>query len=196
VETSFGNWIKRRRKALDMTQEELGQRVGCSTSAIFKIESDERRPSRQLAELLADCLEIPPEQRALFLKVARQEKAVDNLGGCPIPIDSGFRTAPDPERQNTLPVFPTPLVGREFEISIVANQLRDPACRLLTLTGPGGVGKTRLAVAVAGKVEAHFPDGIFFLPMASPSTSQSRSSQPWQMGWASFSPAPPTRSFR
>lgn len=148
-----------------MTQEELGQRVGCSTSAIFKIESDERRPSRQLAELLADCLEIPTEQRALFLKVARQEKAVDHLGAVPLP--SVLTSAPfEPERQNTLPVFPTPLVGREFEISIVANQIRDPACRLLTLTGPGGVGKTRLAVAVAGKVEAHFPDGIFFLPMA------------------------------
>jgi len=78
-EYSFGNWVRRRRKALDMTQQELARRVGCSISLIFKIESDERRPSRQIAELLAQHLEIPPKQRTLFLKVARQEKAVDGL---------------------------------------------------------------------------------------------------------------------
>ncbi|MCI0552523.1 MAG: helix-turn-helix domain-containing protein [Anaerolineae bacterium] len=43
---SFGNWVKRRRKALDLTQHELAAKVGCSASLIFKIESDERRPSR------------------------------------------------------------------------------------------------------------------------------------------------------
>jgi ribosome-binding protein aMBF1 (putative translation factor) len=53
LETSFGNWIRRRRKALDFTQGELARRVGCSPSLIFKIESDERRPSRQIADLLA-----------------------------------------------------------------------------------------------------------------------------------------------
>jgi predicted ATPase/transcriptional regulator with XRE-family HTH domain len=175
VETSFGNWIKRRRKALDMTQEELGKKVGCSTSAIFKIEADERRPSRQLAELLAECLEIPADQRTLFLKVARQEKSPDSLEISPAdPARAGAATpAPDPViRQSNLPAFPTQFVGREFEISIVANHLRDPSCRLLTLTGPGGVGKTRLAVEVAGKLESVFPDGIFFLPMASVNLSE------------------------
>ena len=63
VDHSFGTWIKRRRKALDLTQHELAQRVGCSVSLIFKIESDERRPSRQIAELLATHLEIPDDQR-------------------------------------------------------------------------------------------------------------------------------------
>ena len=175
METSFGNWIRRRRKALDMTQEELGQRASCSTSAIFKIESDERRPSRQLAELLAECLEIPADQRALFLKVARQEKSPGSLdavspsdGVLPAAAARAGAVPPgsDPViRQSSLPVFPTQFIGREFEISIIVNQLRDPSCRLLTLTGPGGVGKTRLAVEVAGKMESSFPDGIFFLPM-------------------------------
>src|SRR5688572_15129255 len=80
VDHSFGNWVRRRRKSLDLTQQELARRVGCSTSLIFKLESDERRPSRQVAELLAEHLQIPPDQRDLFLKVARQEKAVDHLG--------------------------------------------------------------------------------------------------------------------
>ena len=50
-DVSFGAWIQQRRKALDLTQDELARRVGCSPSAIRKIESDERRPSRQVAEL-------------------------------------------------------------------------------------------------------------------------------------------------
>src|SRR5919109_1037687 len=77
---SFGQWIRKRRKALDLTQQELAQRVGCSVSLIFKIESDERRPSRQVAQLLAERLEISPDQRDLFLKVARQENPIDGLG--------------------------------------------------------------------------------------------------------------------
>src|SRR6188474_1762210 len=56
---SFGNWVKRRRKALDLTQQELAQRVGCSLATIVKIESEERRPSRQISQLLAEHLEIP-----------------------------------------------------------------------------------------------------------------------------------------
>ncbi len=53
-EVSFGLWLKRRRKALDLTQDSLAQRVGCSLATIQKIESDERRPSRQIAELLQE----------------------------------------------------------------------------------------------------------------------------------------------
>jgi transcriptional regulator with XRE-family HTH domain len=74
VDYSFGTWVRRRRKALDLTQQELASRLGCSVSLIFKIESDERRPSRQVAELLAKHLDIPTEQQELFLKVARQRQ--------------------------------------------------------------------------------------------------------------------------
>ena len=49
---SFGHWLEKRRKALDLTREELAQKVGCSISTLRKIESDERRPSKQLAENL------------------------------------------------------------------------------------------------------------------------------------------------
>jgi len=97
MEYSFGTWIKRRRKALDLTQQRLAQQIGCSPSLIFKIESDERRPSRQMAELLADKLDIPADQRALFLKTARQEKkrrrAECNPASCDGGGDSCFRTA-------------------------------------------------------------------------------------------------------
>jgi ATP/maltotriose-dependent transcriptional regulator MalT/transcriptional regulator with XRE-family HTH domain len=166
METSFGSWIRRRRKALDLTQAELAQRVGCSTSTIIKIESEERRPSRQIAELLARHLEIPPDQHSIFIKVARQERGYSNLSAVPPLSEIGTSPAAYQLRSN-LPFFPTPFVGRENEIDVVSRQLLDPACRLLTLTGPGGVGKTRLAVEVARKLEAVFKDGVFFLPMAS-----------------------------
>jgi predicted ATPase/transcriptional regulator with XRE-family HTH domain len=165
VDYSFGNWIKRRRKTLDLTQQELAQRVGCSISLIFKIESDERRPSRQIADLLATHLEIPSDQRALFLKVARQEKAVDGLEALS-PL-SAPRPAPVPRpRPGNIPIPPTTLIGREHEIAMVGRQLLDPACRLLTLTGPGGVGKTRLAIEAGHRLEPHFTDGVYFISMA------------------------------
>ena len=56
---SFGYWIRRRRKVLDLTQQALVDKVGCSLAAIKKIEQDERRPSRQIAERMADILGVP-----------------------------------------------------------------------------------------------------------------------------------------
>jgi len=76
---SFGYWIRRQRKALDLTQQVLAERVGCSVAAIKKIESDERRPSRQIAERLADILGVPASQREIFLEAARGLRPVDQL---------------------------------------------------------------------------------------------------------------------
>jgi predicted ATPase/class 3 adenylate cyclase len=76
---SFGAWLQRRRKALDLTQAELAQRAGCALGTIRHIEQDERRPSKQLAALLADALSIPAAQRAAFLLAARAELGVDRL---------------------------------------------------------------------------------------------------------------------
>jgi transcriptional regulator with XRE-family HTH domain len=65
--SSFGYWVRRQRKALDLTQQVLAERVGCSLAAIKKIESDERKPSRQIAERWADVLDVPADQRAILL---------------------------------------------------------------------------------------------------------------------------------
>jgi predicted ATPase/class 3 adenylate cyclase len=79
VRSSFGAWLRQRRRALDLTQAELAQRVGCVPGTIKSIEAETRRPSKQLAGRLADALELRSEERALFLKVARSELNADQL---------------------------------------------------------------------------------------------------------------------
>jgi predicted ATPase/transcriptional regulator with XRE-family HTH domain len=163
----FGEWLKHRRKALDLTQAELAQRAGCSVFAVRKIESGERRPSKQLAGLLAQALEIPSQDQPTFIRVARGELNLERL---PSPNPAGastYSSAPKPiSPPNNLPVMPTLLVGRQPELASLERLLGDPHCRLLTLVGPGGVGKTRLAVEVAGRQANHFAHGVNFVPLA------------------------------
>jgi predicted ATPase/DNA-binding CsgD family transcriptional regulator len=66
---------------------------------------------------------------------------------------------------HNLPQHAAPFVGRSVEITEISDRLNDPACRLLTLVGPGGIGKTRLALEIAHRVTAHFADGIYFVPL-------------------------------
>lgn len=139
--------------------------MGCSLSLVFKIEADERRPSRQVAELLAEILEIPPDQRTLFLKIARQEKSTANLDVIPPPARIEPTPAPKLNPGN-LPVPPTPLIGREHELSVIIRQLQELACRLLTLTGPGGIGKTRLAIEAGRQLGSRFSEGVYFISLA------------------------------
>src|SRR5262245_61951434 len=71
MDASFGQWLKDRRKALDLTQYDLAERVGCSGETIRKIEAGAVRPSRQVAELIAEALGVPPAERADFVSMAR-----------------------------------------------------------------------------------------------------------------------------
>jgi predicted ATPase/transcriptional regulator with XRE-family HTH domain len=170
-EISFGMWMRRRRKALDITQHELAQKVGCSASLIFKIESDERRPSRQVVQLLAQHLEIPVEQHDMFLKVGRQEKMASHLESVP-PL-SGPDPAPVSQSlKSNLPHALTSFIGREHEVRAIILQLQTPSCRLLNLTGPGGVGKTRLALEVAQQLYNSFDHGACFISLVGTRTSE------------------------
>src|SRR5262245_22016481 len=115
--TSFGYWLRRRRKALDLTQDELARLAGCATATIKKIEADERRPSRQLAERLAEFLRIPTEERTVFLQAARAELAVDRLALPAEPAVSPPLQRRPRERQPHLPA----LKGYELQEQVGAG---------------------------------------------------------------------------
>src|SRR5512134_2152948 len=76
---SFGLWLRRRRMALGLTHAALAERARCSVSALRKIEGDERRPSHRLAERLAACLQVPADERADLVEIARGERRVERL---------------------------------------------------------------------------------------------------------------------
>lgn len=158
VKGSFGNWLRQRRKALDLTQLELADQIGCSVVTIRKIEADERRPSKQITERLMDVLALAPEQRSSFMAFARRTEAIPSSQ----PLQRVMAAV-----THNLPPQPTPLVGRANELRQIGERLDDPACRLLTLVGAGGIGKTRLALQAATEKADDFEDGVYFIPLTS-----------------------------
>jgi len=162
----FGEWVKRRRKALDLTQEELAQRAGCSIFALRKIESGERKPSKQLAELLAKSLEISSEEKPTFIRVARGETNLERLRAPSLDSFASISDLQSAPVSNRIPLQPTPLVGRNSELVAMERLFNDPQCRLLTLTGMGGIGKTHLAIEFATRQQSAFPAGVFYIPLA------------------------------
>lgn len=156
-EASFGAWLTRRRQSLHLQRTELAARIGCAVVTLRKIEADERRPSRQVAELLAEHLGIPAHERSLFVRVARGELRVELL-------DTAQPQSPAP---STLPRPVTTLAGREREVESVRELLSRPEVRLLTLLGPPGVGKSRLALEVAAAPGGSFADGVVYADLAS-----------------------------
>src|SRR5262245_13762389 len=162
IETSFGRWLRARRRALDLTQDDLARRVGCSLVTIRKLEAEERRPSRQIAERLADSLMVAADQRAAVITLARSESYLDSA-----PTEAPEPPLRAPERPPTNLVAPlTRLVGRKQDIAAVRNALLRSEARLLTLIGPPGIGKTRLSIAVEHDIQAAFADGAYFVALA------------------------------
>ena len=154
-----------------MTQDELAQRAGCSVGALRKIKSGDRRPSKQLAALLAKALEIPPEDQPTFIRVARGELNSGTVESFFIqnrPISARYcqpstpsegtapEESPPPASIHRIHFQAMPLVGRENELAAMERLSNDPQCRFLTLTGIGGIGKTRLAIEFALQRDRNF----------------------------------------
>jgi predicted ATPase/DNA-binding XRE family transcriptional regulator/Tfp pilus assembly protein PilF len=148
---TFGRWLKQRRKALGLTQDTLARRVGCATITIQKLEAGALRPSAQIAERLADHLNLAADDRVGFLATARTTDL-------PLPTSLSQRSV--------LPVPTTPLIGRGPIVTATCAMLQRADVRLVTLLGPPGVGKTRLALQVAHELQPTLRDGAVFVSLA------------------------------
>ncbi len=172
--SSFGYWLRRRRKALDLTQEELANRVSCSRFAIRKIEADERRPSRALAERLADRLAVPADERGAFLDAARALQTTEQLalGSKPVAARAKLTNAPSDTSTRSHATYdalaptatPTltdlgrlPFVGRGTQfgqlVGLIAN-LAAGSGFVSLIEGEPGIGKTRLISEVIRHAES------------------------------------------
>ncbi|MDQ5850839.1 MAG: tetratricopeptide repeat protein, partial [Chloroflexota bacterium] len=157
-------WIKQRRQALHFTREALAHRLSVASGTLRKWESDERRPSPELAAALAAVLEVPPEARPAFVKVARGELALDHLALAPDPASIPRHATARP--RTNLPIQRAALIGREREVGQLGALLPRADIGLVTLTGPGGTGKTRVALQVAADLSPAFADGVCFVDLS------------------------------
>ena len=165
--TAFGALLRRYREAAQLTQRQLAERVGLSTSALSAVERGARRPPpAATVELLADTLNLLGAKRAAFRVAAGYS---DSAGA------NSPRVPPVAERPAELsrpsiewiPTQPTPLVDRLHEVSEIVRMLVSDSVRLLTLVGPAGVGKTRLALAVASEDQLtdQYRDGVILVDL-------------------------------
>lgn len=167
---AFGPLLRHYRLASGLTQQELAERAGVGLRAISDLERGARtRPYRYTILRLANALGVPEPDRGEFFAAARRvvlsshANVVANgadqprlVGG--VPPSSGW------ELRHNLPVPLSSFVGRERDVTALRDLLR--TTRLLTLTGAGGIGKTRLALEVARSLLNAYTDGIWLVELA------------------------------
>jgi predicted ATPase/DNA-binding XRE family transcriptional regulator len=155
-DTALGGLLRRLRDAAGLTQEELAERAGVSARTISDVERGLREGVyRETAERIATALGLAADQRVRFEAAARRRRP----GAAGPDERAGFAMA-------VPPVPLTRLIGRERELAEIVAILRDRQARLVTLTGMGGIGKTRLALAAAAVLAGDYPDGVCFVPLA------------------------------
>jgi predicted ATPase/DNA-binding XRE family transcriptional regulator len=150
----FGAVLRRLRIAAALSQDALAERAGLSLRGVSDLERGVRRtPHLATVGMLADALDLGPEDRQALLASARPERPSDP----PEQPAAGF---------SPLPVPLTSLIGRERELEALVSLLDDGASRLVTLTGAGGSGTTRLAIEVGARLQPSSADGVVFVDLA------------------------------
>ena len=149
---SFGAQLKGLREAAGFTQEELATIAGLSVHAVSALERGERRrPHVETVRALSAALDLTGSARDALLASARAPShatALDELSGVALPVPL------------------TALLGRDTDVAALRQWLDDPAARLITLVGPGGVGKTRLALDLALTIAKQSSSRVLFVPLA------------------------------
>ena len=149
---SFGAQLKALREAAGFTQEELATIAGLSVHAVSALERGERRrPHVETVRALSAALNLPGPTRDALLASARAAAPTAAVGQL---------------RDVSLPLALTALLGREADVQTLRQWLADPAARLITLTGPGGAGKTRLALELARAQAVEGASRVLFVGLA------------------------------
>ena len=150
----FGVVLRQFRTAAALSQEDLAERAGVSLRGISDLERGVRRtPYLTTVIMLAAALNLIPADRQTLLAAARP--------GSPPETDPGTAGSPSP-----LPVPLTPLLGRDHELPDLVSLVGNRTAQLVTLTGPGGTGKTRLALEAGARLQEAFADGVVFVDLA------------------------------
>ena len=149
---SFGAQLKALREVAGYTQEELATIAGLSVHAVSALERGERRrPHVETVRALSAALDLTGAARDAFVDIARtpaDNAPVDGIGSVSLPLPLSA------------------LLGRESDLHTLQQWIADPAVRLITLTGPGGVGKTRLALEIARGIATEAVTRVVFVPLA------------------------------
>jgi len=143
-------------------QDSRGHKIGCATITLRKIEAEERRPSLPIIEQLTKIFEIPENEQKNFLKFSRGDWK--KAPGETAEETPWTRSQAGSKAKNNLPMQLTSFIGREQEINEIIGSILEH--RLVTLTGVGGVGKTRLALKTAADLLDQFRDGVWFVELA------------------------------
>jgi predicted ATPase/transcriptional regulator with XRE-family HTH domain len=161
----FGALLRMMRERAGMTQEELADRAGLTPYAISALERGTRkRPYPNTVRSIADALDASADERLVLIASipARGDRRTDATEST-----ARSQTAPGMAvARARLLIPPTRLYGREADVAAVAEVVRSGAARLVSLTGPGGVGKTRLAAAVSDELSPEYPDGVVQVALA------------------------------
>jgi transcriptional regulator with XRE-family HTH domain len=152
-ENSFGVWLRKQRRSLDLSRQAFAAQVGCAEVTLRRIEAGTLKPSKELASILLEKLAVPEMERSQWISFAQ--------GFSRFPSES---TAPVNKPKSNLPAPRTTFIGRkkeQLEVIWLINKHR-----LAMLTGPGGVGKTRLSIKVGEQVLGDYPDGVWLVELA------------------------------